>query len=342
MVFAARIKGLQALLHTHEVDFFVIDSPVDLLYLTGLSVSLGRMLISQDKELLFVDGRYIDFAKKRASCEVHLLSTISSFLKTGIKVGFDSAFTTCEEFDHLQKMFPGRHFKPIAQILNPLRMIKSAPEIVALRKAAKLTMGGYHHIVKMLKEGVSEKELAWEFESFCRTRGASGMSFPPIIAFGENSAYPHHRAGDTRLQKNTTVLLDLGAVVDHYAGDMTRVTFFGKGDPQILRDLDVIQKAQKKAIALVKPGVRFGDLMDVVMQELTLAGCAELFTHGLSHGIGLDVHESPRLKLQGGDSSLILQEGMAFTVEPGVYRVGLGGVRYEDVVVVTKDGHEIL
>jgi len=235
---------------------------------------------------------------------------------------------------------PTQTLQPISQPLKMLRMVKSEPEIAALRRAAQLTKEGYRHIVSLLKEGISEAELSFEFEWFCRKKGATKLSFAPIIAFGENSAYPHYRSGPVLLKKDQVVLLDLGVVVDQYAGDMTRVEFFGKPDEVLKQDYEMIQRAQKKAIALVKPRARFGDLMDAVLKEL--GEDAHLFTHGLSHGIGLDVHEFPRLKIQGGETELRLEEGMAFSVEPGIYRPGRGGVRYEDVVVVTKNGHEIL
>lgn len=335
-----RIKALQETLSSKGVEFLVIDDPIDIFYLTGLSVSLGRVLISLREFLLFVDGRYIEFAKLHAPCEVRLLDTFSSAIPKGVKVGFDSAFTTYDGYQMFIKALPTQSFHPISQPLKTLRMVKSAPEVAALRRAAQLTKEGYHHIVSLLKEGVSEQELSFEFEWFCKKRGASKLSFSPIIAFGENSAYPHYRSGPVLLKKDQIVLLDLGVVVDNYAGDMTRVEFFGKPDEVLKKDYELIQRAQKKAIALVKPQARFGDLLDVVLKEL--GKDAHLFTHGLSHGIGLDVHEFPRLKIQGGETELPLQEGMAFSVEPGIYRPGIGGVRYEDVVVVTKDGYEIL
>lgn len=319
-----------------------IDDPTDLFYLTGLSLSLGRLFVSSEKTCLFVDGRYFEIAKKKAPCEVRLIQDLKTYLVSGMSIAFDSAFVSYDGYLELKKMFPEQTFIPISKPLKKLRMKKDLGEIAALKKAAQLTREGERYIASLLKEGVAEEELSLAFEFYCRERGASRLSFEPIIAFGENSAYPHHRAGKTQLKKDQIVLFDLGAVVDGYAGDMTRIHFFGKVDPQLQKDYELIQNVQKKVIAEVCPGIRFGELDRIARSLLKEAGSDSLFTHGLSHGIGLDVHEFPRLRIQGGDLELILEPGMAFTVEPGIYRAGLGGVRYEDVVIVTEKGHETL
>ncbi len=319
-----------------------VDDPIDLFYLTGLSLSVGRLFVSAEKTCLFVDGRYIEIARKQAPCEVCLIGDLKKYLSSGMSIGFDSAFISYDGYLELRKMFPEQTFIPISKPLKNLRLKKEKGEIASLKKAAHLTREGEKYIASLLKEGVAEEDLSLAFEFYCRERGASGLSFQPIIAFGENSAFPHHRAGKTKLKKDQIVLFDLGAVVDGYAGDMTRVHFFGKADPQLSKDYALLQIVQKKVIAQVAPGIRFGELDRIARGLLKEAGSDLLFTHGLSHGIGLDVHEYPRLKIGGGDGDLILEPGMAFTVEPGIYRPGLGGVRYEDVVIVTETGHEII
>ena len=334
-----RINKLRKDLELKKLGAVLIENPVDLLYLTGLQLSLGRLLVTQVNATLFVDGRYIAFAKSHSPCEV---LPLEGCLLPQEKIGFDSSFISVEAFDDLKNKFPLVEWVPLCQPLKRLRCVKEKNEIEALRKAQQLTREGLAHVVSLLKEGVTEELLSLEFEFFCKKRGASALSFAPIVAFGENSAYPHHRAGKTVLKKDQVVLIDVGAVVDGYAGDMTRVVFFGKKDPQLLKDYELIQEAQKKAIALAAPGVMFGDLNQIARKTIEDAGCSHLFTHGLSHGIGLETHEYPRLKIAGGEEKLVLEEGMSFTVEPGIYRVGLGGVRYEDVVVVTKEGHETL
>jgi Xaa-Pro aminopeptidase len=341
-MFISRIDKIKSWVKQENIDYLFVEDPLDLYYLTGLSLSLGRLLVCQDRAILFVDGRYFSVAKKDAPCDVCLSTDLKSYLPSQKTIGFDSHFLSYDGFLELQKSFPSCKFVPVSAPLKTLRMIKDGEEIKALRRAQHLTFQGYEHIVSLLKEGVSEEALGFEFEVFCRKRGASRLSFSPIVAFNENSAYPHHRAGKTKLKNDSIVLFDLGAVVDGYAGDMTRVHFFGRPNAQLFKDYALIQKVQKMVISHVAPGIKFGELDRLARRELEKEGVEGLFTHGLSHGIGLDVHEFPRLRKGGGDYDLVLREGMAFTVEPGLYREGIGGVRYEDVVIVTKDGYEEL
>ena len=334
-----RIKKLQQRL---AADCLLIDHPLDLVYLTGVAVSLGRLVAFPDRACFFVDERYIEKAKREASCEARLKNGLFDYLKPAHKIGFDAAFLTCEGFQGLQEKLPGKEWVPFSRPVKELRALKEPKEIEALRKAAHLTAAGYRHIAALLKEGVAEEDLALEFEIYCRRRGASRLSFDPIVAFGENSAFPHHRAGKARLKKDQIVLLDLGAMVDGYAGDMTRVVFFGSPDPQLEKDSLLVKKAHSLAIAQVRPHIRFGDLDQIARDYLRKEGVEGLFTHGLSHGVGLDVHEFPTLRREGGDADLKLAPSMVFTVEPGLYRPGLGGVRHEDTVLVTETGVENL
>jgi Xaa-Pro aminopeptidase len=332
-----RIEKLQKDL---PAEALIVDDPVDLFYLTGMSMTAGRMAVLQDRASLFVDGRYIDRAKKEAPCEARLKEDLADFLRSAKKVAFDSAFVTWDGFRGMEKALPGKEWIPVSRPLKWLRAIKDKKEIDALRRAARLTWEGYRHLLKLLKEGVAEEELALEFEFFCRKNGASKLSFPPIVAFGENSAFPHYRAGKSRLKSGQIALFDLGAVVDGYAGDMTRVAFFGRADPRLEKDYQIIQDAQRQVVRSVRPGATCGELAQIAHAALKKEGVAHLFTHGLGHGVGLDVHEFPSIRVDGGDPEAILKPGMVFTVEPGLYRAGLGGVRYEDTVLVTETGVE--
>jgi Xaa-Pro aminopeptidase len=257
-------------------------------------------------------------------------------------IGFDSAFMTYEEYRALEKGFPEVRFEAIASPLKSIRAIKTPDEIAALKRAALLTYEGLLHIKGLLQEGISEEELAFAFEWFCRKKGASGLSFDPIIAFGPNSAYPHHRAGKALLRKGQVVLMDVGAVVDEYHGDLTRVAFFGEADPKVVYFLHVVRRAQQKALEAIRPGVSVGRLDEIVRQEFRLEGVEELFTHSLGHGIGLETHEYPRIRFDGEDAGLLLTPGMVFTLEAGLYQASVGGVRYEEMIVVTEDGYENL
>ena len=340
MNYLARIKKWVGTLD--EKQACLIEEPEDLFYLTGLQLSAGSLLGSATGAHLFVDGRYFAKAKETAPCPVSLSDEKS--LKAAFhpfkKIAFDSAFITYQRFLTLQDRFSEPKWIPVPSPIKHFRLHKDGHEIELLKKAARLTWEGYQKILQILKEGITESEVALEFEIFCRRKGASGLSFESIIAFGENSAYPHYRAGSAKLKKNQIVLIDIGAVVDRYHGDMTRVFFFGTPDPELSRFHRIVKNAQQKAVSHIKPGIKLGELDRIVREEFRKENVEELYTHSLGHGIGLETHEYPRIKFDGEDKDLILKPGMIFTVEPGLYKPGLGGIRYEDTVCVTETGCE--
>lgn len=332
-----RIEKVQKTLKEQET--LLLEDPVDLLYLTGQEVSVGQLLIFPDQACFFVDGRYFERAKKELNFPVYLKDEFKKIIED-VRLGiFDSSYTSYDRAQFLMKEYPKVTWKGIPKPIKKIRAMKEKKEIVSLKKAAKITWDGYKHLLSFLKEGITEQDLALEFEFYCRKKGASHLSFPSIIAFGENSAYPHYRAGKVPLKKDQIILFDLGAVVDGYAGDMTRVFFFGKGDPQLEKDYALLQKVQSEAVAKIRPGIFYKELDQFVRAELKKESVDHLFTHSLSHGIGLDVHEYPFMRLNEGEE-IQLEAGMTFTVEPGLYRPGLGGVRYEDTVLVTESGVE--
>lgn len=319
---------------------FLIEQPADLLYLTGLSLSKGRLLIQHHQAILFVDGRYFERAKKEAPCSVALWDEMKKIHEK--EVGFDSAFVTYEGYLALKKELPHVNWIPNPSPIRALRSIKEQKEIDCLKNAARLTWKGYQLLIAHMKEGISEEELAFEFEFFCRKNGASGLSFSPIIAFGEHGAYPHYRAGKAKLEKNQAVLIDVGAVIDHYCGDMTRVCFFGEPHPAIIRLEEIVRGAKRKAMQSIKPGIKLGELDQIVQDEFDRFNVKPLYTHSLGHGIGLEAHEFPRIRFDGADKDVRVKPGMVFTIEPGLYQPGVGGIRIEDTVVITQDGYENL
>lgn len=337
-IFLNRISKLQSIFKTWKVDGCLIENPLDLFYLTGLQLSLGMLVVLQNKARLFVDGRYIEFAKKNSPVSVELLSKEAAVLKQISSLAFDSHWTTVEREKQLKKLYPGI-LTPVPQLLKQLRAIKDAAELKAMKKSAGVLWKGFEHIRRSLKVGISEKELALAFEIFCRKHGAEKLAFDPIIAFGKNSAYPHYRAGNAKLKKGDIVLIDIGVVVDHYHSDMTRTIFFGKADPRLILIESVVKKAHAAAIALCKSGTKVGDLDKAARQVIQQAGLKELILHSLGHGIGLETHEFPRIKFQGEDHDVILHEGMVITIEPGLYLPGAGGIRHEDTIVITAKGY---
>jgi len=334
----------QAELKTQKVDACFLFSPVDIVYFTGLKISSGGLFIHKTKgAVFFVDGRYRESAQK-------LLPTYSldseealHFLRTCKKMvlAFDSAVTTYDQYLSLQALKKKIPFslKPISGVFKEQRAIKDKEELRKLRMSAALLWKGFEVIRAHLTWGISEKELALLFEQYSRKEGAEALSFEPIIAFGARSALPHARAGTARLKKGDVVLIDIGVVVDGYHSDMTRTLFFQGGNPTLKRYLKIVQEAQKAALDLCKPKARVGDLDKVARAVMRKEGVEHLFVHSLGHGVGLEIHEFPRISEKGKDKDVLLEEGMVITVEPGLYEPGLGGVRYEDTVIITRAGY---
>ncbi len=318
----------------------MIENPLDLFYMTGLQLSLGILVVLPSKAQLFVDGRYLEFAKKNSPFPVRLLSkeAVSSYLKPQHSLAFDTHFTSVERSEQLKELYRGI-WTQIPQLLKELRVVKTAAEIKALKKSSRLLWKGFEHIRRSLKAGITEKELALSFEIFCRRAGAEKLAFDPIIAFGKNSAYPHYRGGNAKLKKGDVVLIDIGVVVDRYHSDMTRTIFFGKPDPRLVLLDSVVKKAHAAALELCKKGTKAGDLDKAARQVIEKAGLRDLILHSLGHGIGLETHEFPRIKFQGEDHDALLREGMVITIEPGLYLTGTGGIRHEDTIVITKKGY---
>lgn len=329
---------------------YLIEDPLDLYFCTDLDLSRGILLLSSRHAHLFVDGRYIQAARQNSSIPVDLLeeSAWASLLhQWNVKsLAFDSGKMSWDRAEHWRKLL-AKGASPIqliprSSLIEKVRAIKDPEEIKKMRASADLLKRGYSHLQQAIRTGISEKELAWEFEKYCREHGASGMAFEPIIAFGANSSMPHYRAGEARLQADDMILIDIGVVLNHYHSDMTRVLFRGLRNEEMRAHYRLIQEASEAAIALCKPGISCGALDEAARSVLRRAGKEEFFVHSLGHGIGLETHEFPRISSKGDDRDVPIQEGMVFTIEPGLYFPDKGGVRFETTVIVHADHVEDL
>lgn len=206
-----------------------------------------------------------------------------------------------------------------------------------MREAAELGCQGFDYIVSLLKENVQESDLALALEFYWRKKGAQGVAFDPIIAFGENSALPHYRAQEVRLKNNQIVLMDIGVRYRHYHSDMTRVVFKGEVEDELLKIRDIVEEASMRALSILKPGVSIAEVDLAARSYIESKGYGPYFTHSLGHGVGLQIHEFPFLRKSSPHN---LQEGMVITIEPGIYLPKLGGVRLEDTVSITATGFE--
>lgn len=350
---SARLSRLRGLLKTLPCDALLIEDPIDLLYLTGLELSSGKLIVSALNASLFVDGRYTEISRQQTLYRVELLKedALQEWI-AGFQIGalgFDQHRTTYHAFLSFEQMKQALSLKsrlielvPVEQPILRLRLVKDEEEIQLLKKVARLGVEGYEYVASLLREGISEKELSFELEFFWKKKGASRLAFDPIIAFGPNSSMPHYRAGKAHLFPNTSVLIDIGAVFDHYNCDMTRVVYFGTPPPIMQTLYSIVEEAKERAIALCRPGVLVKDLDAAARSFIASKGYGDYFTHSLGHGIGLEVHEPPILRENGIYQDTPLEAGMAITIEPGIYLPEIGGVRLEDTLLITPDGYENL
>ena len=333
------LEIFQRELKEKKVEACLIENPIDLFYLTGLHVSEGSLIVTPKSAKLFVDGRYTVMAKANAALPVGEKEKMAAYLKSRRckRVVFDASWTSYQRVLELKKI---ASMKGVDHPLKGCRNVKDKKEILKLKASAALLWKGFLEMRRSLKVGVSERDVARCFEMFCLKYGAEGLGFESIVAFGPHSAMPHHRSGKRKLRANDVVLIDIGVVVDGYHSDMTRMVFFGEPKPKMRKIYELVHGAQKAALKLCRPGVKLKVLDEAVRAVFRKAKFLKYYPHGLGHGVGLEVHEFPRASYKGADKEVKLEPGMVFTVEPGIYLPGEFGVRYEDTIVITKDGFE--
>lgn len=335
-----RIKKVQKALTEWGVDALVVTDPIDLFYLTGVEMSLGTMVITKQSATLVVDNRYFEKCQKLAACNTVQLKPgqVASLLEKQKKVGFSQESMSYGQATLLKSEIKAT-LVPLEYPMQRIRAIKDATEVKQIKKAIELCYQGFEFVKSRLYIGVSEELIAKQLQLFWLALGGDALSFDSIIAFGKNASMPHYRAGSTTLKPRDIVLVDIGVVVDGYASDMTRCFFFGKPDPRLEKIYDIVLEAQVKSIKAVKPNLACSKLYEVSKKVIDKAGFGDRYLHGLGHGIGLETHEYPILRPTNQN---LLEPGMCITIEPGIYLPNIGGVRIEDMVLVTKDGHQNL
>ncbi len=342
-----RIKQLQKVLADHDCDAFFSLSPADNAYLASFFGTASAVIITQDEAVFLCDFRYTEQARQQVEyCSIHEITgsmeqRVAEFLNKlkVAKAGYNPGMLTVSQLDLVRHDFDGE-FKDLSDAVACLRMIKSPDEIELIRKAATLAEVVMAQIQEACTPGIQEKELAALLTYELLRQGADGTSFDPIILFGARSSLPHGKPGEKQLVDGDVVLIDMGCILQGYCSDITRTCVF-KGIPGEWFD-DIYQTtllAQESALSAIKPNVLARDVDAVARDIIRDAGFGQYFGHGLGHGVGLEIHEPPRLNMQ---SETLLQTGMVITVEPGIYLPGQGGVRIEDLVVVTDTGCERL
>jgi len=330
-----------------KVDAFLVTSPANLRYLTDYTGSNGLLLITRTEAHFFTDPRYGLEASQKMTCRVHvskkgLIPAAVAILKRKKlkKIGFESAWLRFEEYSKLKDELPlGFALHPVGRVMEQQRMIKSAAEVAMIRKSVQANSEAYSRVLNRIKVGVREQDVAAELEFQMRMLGAEKPAFETIVATGERSASPHSQPTARRFGENELLLIDMGASVDGYASDMTRVAYAGV-PPKRIRDLyKAVLDAQLTAVNAVRPGVTATKVDAAARNVLKSHKLDRAFLHSTGHGLGLEIHEPPRI---GKKDQTRLQAGMVVTIEPGVYIDGLGGIRIEDTVLVTASGCEVL
>jgi Xaa-Pro aminopeptidase len=341
---AGRVDRLRAALT--GADAVLVTRLVNVRYLTGFSGSAGILLVRPDELLLVTDGRYGDqSAEQLAAAGVEArIEVTNTAQRERLAEAVSGLGRLALEADHVtwsqqrryaDEWFPGAELVPTSGLVESLRVVKDEGEVARIEAAALIADHALATVRPMLDDGLREREFALALDTEIRRRGASGNSFETIVGSGANGAKPHARPGDRRIGAGDLVVLDFGALVDGYCSDMTRTVAVGEPSATQVRMLEVVTAAQQAGVDAVRAGVSVKDVDKACREVIAEAGWADAFLHATGHGVGLDIHEQPRVAATGDAT---LAAGQVVTVEPGVYLPEHGGVRIEDTVVVTHDG----
>jgi Xaa-Pro aminopeptidase len=338
-----RLSSFRNSFAANGIDGALIGSASNRRYLSGFTGSAGWLIVSSQRVSLAVDFRYVEQARQQSpGFEVlYIKGDISGWLAelvTGMaigRLGVESDHLSLTTYQSVCRAAQTAKSKfqavPIKSPVEPLRAVKDTDELAHITRACAIADSALEHIVPSIEAGLTEKQLAWQIESCIRREGSEPLPFEIIVASGPNSALPHARPTDKPIAEGEPITIDLGARHGGYCCDMTRTYVIGKGDEKFNRVYNTVLGAQASAIALIRDGMGAGAADSLVRGMIDKAGYGDSFGHGLGHGIGLDAHEGPRL---GPASDDILAENMVFTIEPGVYLPGWGGVRIEDTVTI--------
>jgi len=347
-----RQKKLQESLSSSRLDALLITHLPNIRYLCGFTGSSGVLLITQKTNVFFTDGRYTEQARAEVQgAKLRIgkgapMSSAGAWLsanrrKLALKsVGIEADHLRVADQTRLSKTLKsGSRLRQAPPLVENARMVKDGEEIERLRAAVILGASLFDGALKTIRPGVRETEVAAEMEYAARRAGAEGMSFETIIASGPRSALPHGRASGAAIASEGFVVCDFGVILAGYCSDMTRTVFVGRIPAKARQMYEAVREAQQAAVEAVRPGARLGDVDGAARKLLRNNGLGRNFTHSTGHGVGLEIHEAPRV---AAGKSEQLQPGMVITIEPGVYVPGVGGVRIEDMVLVTERGCEVL
>lgn len=359
MGIAERQERLRRRLEAEGVDALLVSNLTNIRYLTGFAGSNAYVLIAADVTRLYTDGRYATQASQMVQeAEITIATSHAALIEQlnalvgdlGLRrVGYEAAHVTVAGrsaawepppgLDRVMGYFPESELVATQGWVEELRRTKEAGEVASIRAAAEMGDAGFSYILERVRPGVTERQLALDLEFHLRSMGSEGVSFDPIVAAADRSALPHARPTDRPVEEGRYLLFDFGCVVDGYCSDMTRTVVVGPADDRHRDVYATVLKSQLAGIGAAAPGVACGDVDRAARQVIADAGYPEAFMHGLGHGVGLEIHEAPSLKAGFADR---LAPGHVITIEPGAYFEGWGGVRVEDLAVVTESGLDVL
>ena len=347
-----RLAQMRSRIAELELDAFLVSDPLNRLYLSGFTGSSGYLMVTKTDAVLVTDFRYVEQAAREASSyRIHRtrsgqpwLPEVAACLGMS-RLGFEAdhmsvaAHTTytssLEESDDTSDV----HLEPTSGVIEGIRGVKDAGELALVARAVRLADEAMASASSVLEPGITEAQIAWHIEQELRRLGAEGPAFDIIVAAGPNGALPHHRADDTVVEHGDAVVIDMGALYGHYRSDLTRTFPVGKPDDKFASIYGIVLQAQQTAIDGARSGMTGEEIDSIARNVISEAGYGDEFGHGLGHGVGLAVHEHPMVVPNSGD---VIENGMVFTVEPGIYISGWGGVRIEDMVVMENGRARVL
>jgi Xaa-Pro aminopeptidase len=331
----ARLDRVRALIEAP----LLVTSPVNVLYLTGLHSTNAAVIVGPDRACVFTDFRYLQKAREGGAEVVEVPRNIYTGIADHIRgrIEFEAESLTYAQWAVLER--DGLELVPRNELVVGLRAVKEDAELEAISRAAAITNECFERLAEQPFVGRTEREVAWWLESLMHELGADEAAFPTIVAAGPGGALPHASTGARVIEAGTTVVVDAAAKLGDYCSDCTRTFAAGELPDELARSYEVCRRAQQAALAAVRPGAGAREVDAVARDLIAAEGLGDLFGHGLGHGLGLEVHELPRLRPESDD---VLPAGGVCTVEPGIYHPGLGGIRIEDLVIIGEDGPDVL
>ncbi len=350
---AGRIDNLRSMFEELGVDAMLVTDDENRRYLSGFVGTAGYLFITQESAVLATDSRYTeqagnqapDYRVDRITGRLEWLPTLADEFGTR-RLGFEADNVTVQLLDRFKAAIAeSEHaardleLMPTTGVPLGLRAFKDADELALLQRSIDIADNAFTEVAKTISAGDTEDEIAWRIEVAVRKQGAESLSFPTIVGSGPNAALPHHRAGDRVIREGEPIVIDMGARYRGYCSDLTRTVLVGEPDDQFKKVYDTVLAAQLTAIETIEAGMTGADADNLARAVIVEAGYGELFGHSLGHGVGLEVHEAPWVASRVESK---LEDGMTFTIEPGIYISGWGGVRIEDVVVLENGRARVL